>query len=403
MEIAARSGGGWCPTLDRRRIVPGLALPLDHTQPRLPRTWTRARLLQDPDASPRPHHQRAHRRDQRPVALLRVVDLGIDARGTLNTGRISEIAAWRARAEELSIGVACAEAVRLAKRVRTADRELGDLTRQMTALLNESPAAGLLDQRRPSPPRSPTLLRGVAPRLIRSSFAFASLAGVNPIPASSGNTVRHRINRGGDRRLNRALHMAVVTRMRMDPETRAYVDKRTAQAHPARDPSPCPPSNLARQIYRATNATINICGGCLITSRRFTGLTITAARPRLPEPMNYRLLDGPSAADSPCPTAGMKSRQTEHPAPWHGAGELEDTLGRHLHHPRLAVRLDPLTRNVPADDYDTLPIPWLTLPRTHGPATSAAAAPGSPSVGHQGGRAVHPQLGRVISANSSAS
>ena len=57
---------------------------------------------------------------------------------------------------------------------------------------------------------------------IRSEAAFASLAGVSPIPASSGNTVRHRINRGGDWRLNRALHMAIVTRMRMDPRTRAY-------------------------------------------------------------------------------------------------------------------------------------------------------------------------------------
>lgn len=46
---------------------------------------------------------------------------------------------------------------------------------------------------------------------IRSEAAFASLAGASPIPASSGNTVRHRINRGGDRRLNRALHMAIVT------------------------------------------------------------------------------------------------------------------------------------------------------------------------------------------------
>ncbi len=58
------------------------------------------------------------------------------------------------------------------------------------------------------------------PGRLSSEAAFASLADVNPIPASSGNTVRHRINRGGDRRLNRALHMAIVTRMRMDPHPR---------------------------------------------------------------------------------------------------------------------------------------------------------------------------------------
>ncbi len=68
-----------------------------------------------------------------------------------------------------------------------------------------------------------TLAAWSHPGRVRSEAAFASLAGVNPIPASSGNTVRHRINRGGDRRLNRALHMATVTRIRMDPRTRAYV------------------------------------------------------------------------------------------------------------------------------------------------------------------------------------
>ncbi len=56
---------------------------------------------------------------------------------------------------------------------------------------------------------------------IRSEAAFAALAGVNPIPASSGNTPRHRLNRGGDRRLNRALHMAVITRMTDDSKTPA--------------------------------------------------------------------------------------------------------------------------------------------------------------------------------------
>ena len=94
------------------------------------------------------------------------------------------------------------------------------------------------------------------PGRIRSEAAFASLAGVNPIPASSGNTVRHLINRGGDRRLNRALHMAVVTRMRMDPETRAYVDKRTAQGRTPREIRRSLKRYLARQIYRQLNATI---------------------------------------------------------------------------------------------------------------------------------------------------
>lgn len=71
------------------------------------------------------------------------------------------------------------------------------------------------------------------PRLaeeVRSEAAFAASAGVSPIPASSGNTVRHRLNRGGDRRLNRALHIAVLTRMTHDPETRAYIENRQVNA-----------------------------------------------------------------------------------------------------------------------------------------------------------------------------
>ena len=89
---------------------------------------------------------------------------------------------------------------------------------------------------------------------VRSEAAFASLAGVNPIPASSGNTVRHRINRGGDPPLNRALHMAVVTRMRMDPGTRTYIEKRTAEGRTPREIRRCLKRYLARQIYRHLNA-----------------------------------------------------------------------------------------------------------------------------------------------------
>jgi transposase len=52
---------------------------------------------------------------------------------------------------------------------------------------------------------------------LRSEAAFAALAGVNPIPACSGQVIRHRLNRGGDRQLNRALHTVAVVRLRNDP------------------------------------------------------------------------------------------------------------------------------------------------------------------------------------------
>jgi transposase len=66
---------------------------------------------------------------------------------------------------------------------------------------------------------------------VRNEAAFAALAGVSPNPASSGNTIRHRLNRGGDRALNSALHMVAVTRVTHDTETtRQYVENDAPKA-----------------------------------------------------------------------------------------------------------------------------------------------------------------------------
>ena len=255
MNARANRGVGKSDPLDARRIAQAV-FPLQDAHLRSPRS----------DEGPRAALRvliasRDHISNERTaainalIALLRVVDLGVDARGALTAGPIAEIAAWRSRTEELAIGIARAEAVRLAKRVRAADKELAAVTRQMTALLTTSPAVGLLDQPGIGPVTAAIAYAAWShPGRIRSEAAFASLAGTNPIPASSGNTVRHRINRGGDRRLNRALHMAVVTRMRMDPETRAYVDKRTTEGRTTREIRRSLKRYLARQIYRQLNA-----------------------------------------------------------------------------------------------------------------------------------------------------
>ncbi|MBE4718174.1 hypothetical protein DAD99_08490 [Pseudarthrobacter sp. AB1] len=85
---------------------------------------------------------------------------------------------------------------------------------------------------------------------VRSEAAFSCLAGVNPIPASSGNTVRHRLNRGGDRRLNSALHMAAITRMTYDSETCDYVEKRRAEGKTDKEIRRCVKRYLARRVFR---------------------------------------------------------------------------------------------------------------------------------------------------------
>jgi transposase len=66
---------------------------------------------------------------------------------------------------------------------------------------------------------------------LQSEASFAALCGVSPIPASSGKTTRHRLNRGGDRAANSALHIIAIGRLRTDPRTKAYMAKRTAEGH----------------------------------------------------------------------------------------------------------------------------------------------------------------------------
>lgn len=88
------------------------------------------------------------------------------------------------------------------------------------------------------------------PGRVRSDAAFAMLAGTAPIPASSGLTNRHRLNRSGDRQLNRAIHTIVLSRLRYDPTTRAYAERRRAQGKSDREIKRCLKRFVTRQLYR---------------------------------------------------------------------------------------------------------------------------------------------------------
>jgi transposase len=85
---------------------------------------------------------------------------------------------------------------------------------------------------------------------VRSEAAFARLAGVAPVPASSGQTTRHRLSRGGDRQLTRALHSVVLHRRQHDPTTRAYIERRLAEGKSRRDATRLLKRHLARHLYR---------------------------------------------------------------------------------------------------------------------------------------------------------
>jgi transposase len=89
------------------------------------------------------------------------------------------------------------------------------------------------------------------PGRCRSEAAFARLAGVAPIEATSGqNQDRHRLNRGGDRQLNRALHQAVGVRAQYDQRTRAYIERRVAEGKTTREARRCIKRYLARRLFR---------------------------------------------------------------------------------------------------------------------------------------------------------
>ena len=85
---------------------------------------------------------------------------------------------------------------------------------------------------------------------IDSEACFARLAGVAPLPASSGQTTRHRLSRGGDRQLNRALHTVVLHRRQHDPATRDYIARRIAEGKTSRDATRLLKRYLARHLYR---------------------------------------------------------------------------------------------------------------------------------------------------------
>jgi transposase len=256
MDSRAHHGVGKSDKLDAHRIAAAV-LALDERQLRQPRLneGVRAalRILISARESMTADRTRAV---NALTALARVNDLGLDARKPLTGTQITEVSRWRAREEPLALSVARAEAVRLAKHISKLDTDIKTNNDQITELVHISEAAPLLQENGFGPVTAAICLTAWSHHgRVRSEAAFASLAGVNPIPASSGNTVRHRLNRGGDRTLNKALHMAAVSRMTFDAETTAYVEKRQAEGRTKREIRRCVKRYLARRIYRTLNAT----------------------------------------------------------------------------------------------------------------------------------------------------
>ncbi|MPZ70602.1 MAG: IS110 family transposase [Actinobacteria bacterium] len=140
----------------------------------------------------------------------------------------------------------------LARRIATLDEEVVELDSQLDPLV------------RKTAPRTMALLGvgvGHATQLLitagqnidrlRGDSAFAHLCGADPIPASSGKTVRHRLNPGGDRDANSTLHMIAVVRLRYCDRTRAYVARRLEEGRTKREIIRCLKRYIARELYKS--------------------------------------------------------------------------------------------------------------------------------------------------------
>ncbi|PYC77003.1 IS110 family transposase [Streptomyces tateyamensis] len=159
---------------------------------------------------------------------------------------------------DLSTPLAATKAAlrRLARRHQLLEEEITELDTEIGPLVRQA-APELLALFGVGPETAGQLLAsaGDNPERMRSEAAFAHLAGVAPIPASSGRTHRHRLNRGGDRAANNALHTIVLVRMRYDERTRAYVARRTKEGLSKKDITRCLKRFVVREVYRALTNT----------------------------------------------------------------------------------------------------------------------------------------------------
>jgi transposase len=183
-------------------------------------------------------------------ALLRSFDLGIDARRPVTDAQIRTISAWRNRpTDDGPTTTIRDEAQRLSTSVLELTRQLQDNHDALAKHVDEL-APGLRDVHGVGPLTAAIVLTAYSHKgRIRSEAAFAQLAGAAPIPASSGNTIRHRLNRHGDRQLNRALDIIARARSISDARTRAYIERRTAEGKSRREIRRCLKRYIARQLF----------------------------------------------------------------------------------------------------------------------------------------------------------
>lgn len=163
---------------------------------------------------------------------------------------VAAVARLRARAGEAETAVLVGVLKRLAGRIRSLAAELAKLEAELEAIVGAL-VPELLAECGVGPVCAAQLVVSSGdPARMTSEASFAALAGTSPIDASSGRQQRHRLNRGGDRQLNRALHVIALNRIRHHAETGAYHARLLAAGKTKREARRCVKRQLARHFYR---------------------------------------------------------------------------------------------------------------------------------------------------------
>ena len=139
----------------------------------------------------------------------------------------------------------------VARRYQHLSKEISELDERLNRLVSEvAPQLVAVEGIGTDTAASLLIAAGDNPERLKNEAAFAHLCGAAPIPASSGKTVRHRLNRHGDRDANRALYVIAICRMSCDKRTRAYVERRTKEGKSKKEIIRCLKRYIAREVYR---------------------------------------------------------------------------------------------------------------------------------------------------------
>lgn len=164
-----------------------------------------------------------------------------------------QAARLRSRTDEAAVTVSVLR--RIAQRAQQLGSEIDELDRQLETIVDEL-VPELLQECGVGPVCAAQLVVSSGdPSRMRSEASFAALAGTSPVQASSGQTQRHRLNRGGDRQLNRALHIIALHRSRWHPQTAVYHQRLLATGKTPREARRCIKRQLARHFYHQLKTT----------------------------------------------------------------------------------------------------------------------------------------------------